>query len=168
MRRRHRSAESTPSFTGGSASPLRLSRSAEGYSEYLRSELWRGKRILALARDGWKCAHPECGSTIGLEVHHKRYPKQWGTEPLSWLVTLCRGHHKFVHRLAKENNWSIAHATFVFMQSRSTGEVIDGQFYRVIRLPDGTRPRPKTWGGSKRKFKSKNARYLSRRKRKKG
>lgn len=82
-------------------------------------------------------------------------------------MTLCRGHHRFVHRLAREHNWSIAKATFVFMQSRSKEEVIDGKLYRVVRLPDGTRPPPKTWGGQKRRAKSMNARYLAKRKRKK-
>lgn len=70
------------------------------YEDYLRSRVWAWKRERALARDGRACklCNGRVGGGVGggLQVHHREYPAQWGTEPDDDLVTLCaRCHRKF-------------------------------------------------------------------------
>ncbi len=61
------------------------------YRRYLRTSAWQRKRAERLRIDGYRCTH--CGSTSRLEVHHERYPKSWGDEPITWLRTLCAQCH---------------------------------------------------------------------------
>jgi 5-methylcytosine-specific restriction endonuclease McrA len=59
----------------------RRQRRKEYYSEYLKS-------------DDWTCQY--CGAKA-TEVHHKRYAKNIGREPIKWLVSLCRECHRNQH-----------------------------------------------------------------------
>lgn len=76
------------------------------YDNLLKSPRWFEKRKTILARDNNKCRC--CGSTSGLQVHHKQYhiSKHTGEFLLPWkyqgkyLITLCdkchsAGHSKF-------------------------------------------------------------------------
>ena len=63
--------------------------------EYLKSDAWRRKRYVVLRRDNWICVY--CGATA-TQVHHKRYArKNIGTEPIKWLVSLCKTCHDAQH-----------------------------------------------------------------------
>jgi len=65
----------------------------DGYKRYIRSEDWRNKRELVLKRDGYRCRN--CGSGVGLQVHHKCYDR-FGDESLDDLITLCNVCHEKV------------------------------------------------------------------------
>lgn len=58
------------------------------YAEYLQSDTWKEMRDVCLARANYKCQ--VCNSTGELHVHHREYPMQLGTEPLSDLVVCAR------------------------------------------------------------------------------
>lgn len=62
---------------------------------YLNSGEWQRKRHLVLTRDNWRCVY--CGGPA-TQVHHKRYAKRIGNEPISWLVSICQTCHESKHR----------------------------------------------------------------------
>jgi len=64
------------------------------HEDYLQSEAWKRKRALVLKRDGWKCDF--CGAKA-TDVHHKRYARQIGREPIDWLVSVCPRCHALQH-----------------------------------------------------------------------
>jgi 5-methylcytosine-specific restriction endonuclease McrA len=76
------------------------------YGKLLKHPLWFKKRGEVLRRDAGRCRN--CGSTSGLNVHHRQYHfcKRTGKAKLPWkyelryLITLCEkchnnGHSKF-------------------------------------------------------------------------
>ena len=69
--------------------------------KYMKSDEWKQKRLLVLARDNHKCVI--CGSDSNLEVHHTSY-KTLYNEDLNDLVTLCRYHHHLQHEYYGINN----------------------------------------------------------------
>jgi len=70
---------------------------------YLGSSRWQQLRGYRLLHDNHKCRRCCKHAT---EVHHIKYPKTLGTEPLCWLVSLCRKCHNHTHRF--HINWQIA------------------------------------------------------------
>lgn len=66
------------------------------YDDYLVSPEWRIKRAHVVQRAGGRCESPDCKFAVD-EVHHKRYPRVWGNEPIDWLIGLCEGHHREAH-----------------------------------------------------------------------
>jgi hypothetical protein len=48
-------------------------------------------------RDEYRCRVPGCRSARNLDVHHVVHREHGGTNDLSNLVLLCRGHHKLHH-----------------------------------------------------------------------
>lgn len=69
------------------------------YDEYLMSETWKHKRNARLMYDGYQCKI--CGTAINLRVHHICYPSEWGTEPLTYLITVCDRCHDLLHSMEK-------------------------------------------------------------------
>ena len=63
-------------------------------NEYLKSDDWKRKRYIVLKRDNWRCVY--CGARA-TQVHHKRYAKNIGKEPIDWLVYVCDNCHKSKH-----------------------------------------------------------------------
>jgi 5-methylcytosine-specific restriction endonuclease McrA len=63
-------------------------------NEYLQSDAWRRKRYLVLKRDNWCCVY--CGAHA-TQVHHLRYAKNIGKEPIQWLVSVCNDCHNKQH-----------------------------------------------------------------------
>lgn len=61
---------------------------------YLRSRDWRIKRSLVLRRDAYRCRY--CGERA-TEVHHLKYARQIGREPIQWLISVCRECHQKQH-----------------------------------------------------------------------
>ena len=61
---------------------------------YLKSDAWKRKRYVVLKRDNWKCQY--CGKRA-TQVHHKRYARNIGKEPIQWLVSVCRACHESLH-----------------------------------------------------------------------
>lgn len=72
--------------------PIDLTNDYDKYLSYLQSQTWAKLRNLALKRDDYHCSI--CQSPHNLEVHHLRYPKVLGTEPVSDLMTLCDKCHE--------------------------------------------------------------------------
>ena len=63
-------------------------------NDYLKSDAWQRKRYLVLKRDKWCCVY--CGAKA-TQVHHLRYAKRIGREPIEWLVSICDNCHKRKH-----------------------------------------------------------------------
>lgn len=61
---------------------------------YLKSDAWKRKRYVVMKRDNWRCVH--CGARA-TQVHHKRYLRKIGKEPIEWLVSLCKPCHEAQH-----------------------------------------------------------------------
>ena len=53
-----------------------------------------------LERDGWRCQN--CGSRMGLEVHHITPRSRLGHDAEENLITLCWECHRQIHSLALE------------------------------------------------------------------
>ena len=87
--------------------PIDLSQPYDKYLAYLESRKWAELRNKALERDNYHCSI--CQSPHNLEVHHLRYPKTLGTEPISDLMTLCDECHK------KLENWKKGHRADIKM-----------------------------------------------------
>jgi 5-methylcytosine-specific restriction endonuclease McrA len=66
------------------------------YQDYLISDVWKSLRSIVLERDGDKCVL--CCSDKKLQIHHRQYPKTYGTESLSDLTTLCEECHNLFHQ----------------------------------------------------------------------
>lgn len=61
---------------------------------YLKSDDWQRKRYVVLKRDNWKCVY--CGSRA-TQVHHTRYARNIGREPIHWLESVCKSCHQDLH-----------------------------------------------------------------------
>ena len=83
--------------------PIDLTNPYDKYLSYLQSKTWADLRNAALERDNYHCSI--CRSPYNLEVHHLRYPKTLGTEPISDLMTLCDKCHE------RLENWKKGHKT---------------------------------------------------------
>lgn len=78
--------------------------SSKAYKDLLRTDQWQEKRKKILKRDEYHCLN--CGSTYGLEVHHRQYHmfKQTRNFRKPWqyadnnLITLCARCHQVGHR----------------------------------------------------------------------
>jgi len=70
------------------------------YQNYLKTKTWKEKQRAAIERDEGRCRM--CNSDTLLNVHHRCYPKTWGEEPLSDLVTLCARCHRLFHKNHKK------------------------------------------------------------------
>ncbi len=64
------------------------------YSEYLKTSVWKGKRLAVLKRCNLVCEG--CSENAASEVHHLTY-KHAGDELLFELVGLCRKCHEKCH-----------------------------------------------------------------------
>lgn len=61
---------------------------------YLKSDAWKRKRFVVLRRDNWRCVYCEAPAT---QVHHMRYARNIGNEPIEWLVSICNSCHESIH-----------------------------------------------------------------------
>lgn len=68
------------------------------YAAYLETDTWKEIRATVIARDSFRCR--VCNSPSDLRVHHRAYPKTYGTEPLSDLITLCESCHELFHHVS--------------------------------------------------------------------
>ena len=64
-------------------------------NDYLKSDAWQRKRYIVLKRDNWRCVY--CGARA-TQVHHLKYAKNIGHEPIDWLVSICDECHKARHK----------------------------------------------------------------------
>ena len=99
------------------------------YKEYLKSPAWYALRQQALSDSGHCCRL--CNYPHMLNVHHRKYPKVLGTEPVTDLIVLCSKCHKLFHEKLsfkrKDRNWQQVSRHIVFA---------DGSIKNMI----GTRP----------------------------
>lgn len=63
-------------------------------NDYLQSEAWQRKRYVVFKRDNWRCVY--CGARA-TQVHHLRYTRNIGREPIDWLVSVCNECHTSKH-----------------------------------------------------------------------
>jgi 5-methylcytosine-specific restriction endonuclease McrA len=63
-------------------------------NDYLKSEAWQRKRYLVFKRDNYKCVY--CGAKA-TQIHHLKYAKNIGKEPIQWLVSVCNDCHNSKH-----------------------------------------------------------------------
>ncbi|MHB1956163.1 MAG: HNH endonuclease [Sulfobacillus sp.] len=79
--------------------PLLSERTAEyhrsDYRAYLESPQWKQLRSEALRRAKYLCQI--CASPQKLQVHHRKYPRFLGTEPVEDLTVLCHRCHRQWH-----------------------------------------------------------------------
>ena len=68
---------------------------SEAYQQYLLTPQWRSIRALVMRRANWKCEG--CLQADAEEVHHRKYPREWGCEFLFDLVALCSSCHERIH-----------------------------------------------------------------------
>lgn len=73
---------------------------ADEYRRYLESPEWAEKRSAVRMRALGRCEF--CGSAMA-HVHHVRYPKRLGNEPLTDLLAVCEGCHAKSHGRLKMN-----------------------------------------------------------------
>lgn len=75
------------------------------YSDYLRSAVWRKKRQLVMERNVRlnRGLCEACGEIPPSDVHHTKYPKTFGHEPLWDLQAVCRKCHQIFHPHMKED-----------------------------------------------------------------
>lgn len=74
------------------------------YALYLRSPVWAAIRQRVLARDKGRCRVFSHDHANAEEVHHLRYPDRndgLGSEPLEWLISVCRSCHIRLHEAQK-------------------------------------------------------------------
>lgn len=62
---------------------------------YLKSDAWNRKRAVVLKRDQSVCVYCKGKAT---EIHHLKYARKIGREPIDWLVSICRMCHDKFHR----------------------------------------------------------------------
>lgn len=71
------------------------------YNEYITSSMWAAKRAAAFRFFGRLCMFKmrgiKCGSTDGIQVHHKHY-RNLGNEAMHDLEVLCKFHHAQVDK----------------------------------------------------------------------
>ena len=72
----------------------------EEYNEYLKSDDWQRKRHVVLKRDNWKCVR--CGDKA-VQVHHMKYSRKMGREPIDWLESICISCHEKEHSDKKDS-----------------------------------------------------------------
>jgi len=72
---------------------LNKTKNQHAYQAYLKTDVWQILRKQRLVVDNNKCVI--CGKEAK-HVHHKRY-KQWGSETVDDLVSLCINCHKKIH-----------------------------------------------------------------------
>lgn len=65
------------------------------YQAYLKSPQWKKLRSEALRRASSLCQI--CASPQKLQVHHRKYPRFLGTEPVEDLTVLCHHCHRQWH-----------------------------------------------------------------------
>ncbi|MDR2685755.1 MAG: hypothetical protein LBB23_03230 [Rickettsiales bacterium] len=63
-------------------------------NDYLKSDAWQRKRYLVFKRDNWRCVY--CGARA-TQVHHLKYARNIGREPIDWLVSVCHNCHSMHH-----------------------------------------------------------------------
>lgn len=67
------------------------------YEDYLLSPRWEEIRSSVVVRARGRCEISGCGLALE-EVHHKFYPRVWGTEEIGTLIGLCADHHREEHK----------------------------------------------------------------------
>lgn len=72
-----------------------LVKNSDDYKKYLQTPRWKDLRNEALRRAKYLCQI--CASDKKLEVHHRKYPIVFGTEPIEDLTVLCHECHEHWH-----------------------------------------------------------------------
>ena len=71
--------------------------------DYYLSDTWKAKRKFILERDDSECRL--CGSSMGLQVHHKTYERFGGEELETDLITLCEKCHTLATLVNRHQSW---------------------------------------------------------------
>lgn len=74
------------------------------YEDFIASETWKGIKKEVIGIQDKSCA--VCGSVKNIQIHHKHYDKEFGTESNDDLMVLCESCHEEMHQEVKESNIS--------------------------------------------------------------
>lgn len=104
------------------------------YEDYLVSDEWRHKRDIARRRSLGRCEF--CGAAMD-HVHHIRYPKRLGDEPLSDLIAVCKSCHDKSHGVREMNLEPVPDPRVVEVRPPTGGKFlicasINGNAYAVL------------------------------------
>lgn len=77
------------------------------HREYINSDKWRKKKESYYSKYEKKCFI--CGDEK-VDLHHRSYSR-FGKEKHKDLIPVCRFHHEMIHRIQKDNNWTVKRAT---------------------------------------------------------
>lgn len=90
MRRGKRKPQRPPKYTEAEKAQRRRE-----YRAYLNSAMWQAVRNAAIYRAGGKCIR--CHGSERLQVHHVKYPREFGQETPEMLEVLCNICHGEAH-----------------------------------------------------------------------
>jgi ElaB/YqjD/DUF883 family membrane-anchored ribosome-binding protein len=96
--------------------------SKEAYTEYLKTDTWKIIRAQRLAMDNCECVL--CGNNAE-NVHHRRYPRKWGTETVVDLISLCGECHYVFHEKDKNLYWYKFNKDVKELSKKSIPEIIN-------------------------------------------
>ena len=88
------------------------------YHDYINSPKWTLKREMYFAARGRYCK--ACKSTTNIKIHHMSYDN-FGSEPMSDLVSLCNPCHVEVHRLHRQagRKSSLRLVTMIYIREKT-------------------------------------------------
>tara|TARA_Y100000310_G_scaffold1864_1_gene2356 strand:- start:3811 stop:4311 length:501 start_codon:yes stop_codon:yes gene_type:complete len=86
------------------------------YHKYIDSEEWRSKRTEFMNSMPRRSMCFICGTSSYLHVHHMTY-RNLGSEIFNDLLTLCRNHHRELHKFADKKKIDIWKATMLYCKS---------------------------------------------------
>lgn len=64
------------------------------YKDFIESDDWKVKRKMLISE---RRVCERCGTDVGLQVHHRHYNKEFGTEKDDDLLVLCEDCHNNAH-----------------------------------------------------------------------
>lgn len=95
----------SPSSKSKSVNAKPIYKTFENYKDYIQSDEWKQKRKLRLQYDAHRCVN--CGSRMGLEVHHINYDNFGNEDVKNDLRTLCNNCHNKKTQLDKKRKYVI-------------------------------------------------------------
>ncbi|HEY5845631.1 MAG TPA: HNH endonuclease signature motif containing protein [Nakamurella sp.] len=110
---------------------MTTSSAQQRHREYIDSPVWKRRRARYLASHYPKCA--ACGTSYGIEVHHRTYDNAFqGQELDADLVAVCRDHHQRAHDLFDTGAYASLDAATRAMLAEAGGSLQDAPV--VVRL----------------------------------
>jgi hypothetical protein len=84
------------------------------YTAYLRSDVWRMRRVAYFAYNARRCWI--CGTPKKIHLHHCNYSRIGGYERDADLLPLCQAHERAVHGYMRRSKIPVERAHLVYAQ----------------------------------------------------